>query len=111
MRKTKGEIAAQILDFLQAHPDEAFSPHKIAKEIERFSGSVTWTCDAMYKRANWLRRRISPSRTAYRDRLPRPLTSIRGKQFEVRRHCGVGRCGPKSAGQRRLRFRGGLDLI
>ena len=39
------------------------------------------------------------------------LTSIRGKQFEVRRHCGVGRCGPKSAGQRRLRFRGGLDLI
>ncbi len=39
------------------------------------------------------------------------LASIRGKQFEVRRHCGVGRCGPKSAGQRRLRFRGGLDLI
>ena len=69
MRKTKGEIAAQILDFLQAHPDEAFSPHKIAKEIERFSGSVTWTCDAMYKRANWLRRRISPSRTAYRTAL------------------------------------------
>ena len=50
MRKTKGEIAAQILDFLQAHPDEAFPPYKIAKEIERFSGSVTWTCDAMYKR-------------------------------------------------------------
>ncbi len=27
-----------------------------------------------------------------------PLTSIRGKQFEVRCHRGVGRCGLKSAG-------------
>ncbi len=62
---------------------------------------------------NWgaVRTELEDADAAVTDIAARGLASIRGKQFEVRRHCGVGRCGPKSAGQRRLRFRGGLDLI
>lgn len=49
-RKTKGEIALQVLTFLEEHPGEDLSPYKIAQGIERFPGSVAWTCSAMARR-------------------------------------------------------------